>query len=342
MELDLGTEEREILKVVRATADRVGWSAPPAECWDALDDLGFLDVMVTDGASGLHAACIAEALGEALAPVSFGALMTCKAVLGAPGEGSENVIALDNAAVKAWRRGEIASFGVGHELAPGEGIAEMLGAELHFVLINRSKNWLLLDATQFQCLGPDPWAGSPGLVKVRWNEAEVDGSTIPIGDRDWNQLNVLLHTAELVGVMRETLRRTIDYLRQREQFGRPIGSFQALQHRTVDIVVDLRACEAMAEYAMWTWVDADAGSPEADAWVQASAGLVAEASVKLMRECFQFHGGIAMTAELWLHHWLRRATRLAGYQGGPSTHFVTLGAALKRGVRLEVPLTESL
>src|SRR5665213_3814790 len=240
MELDLGTEEREILKVVRATADRVGWSAPPAVCWAALDELGFLDVAVTDGSSGLHAACVAEALGEALAPVSFGALVTCKAVLGEASPSSDLALPLDNAAVQAWRRGEIHTFGVGHELAPGEAIAEMLGEELRFVLIHRSKNWLLLEGAQFKVLGPDPWAGSPGLVKVQWNEAEVGSSTIPIGDRDWNQLNVLLHTAELVGVMRETLRRTIDYLRQREQFGRPIGSFQALQHRTVDIVGDLR------------------------------------------------------------------------------------------------------
>jgi hypothetical protein len=341
MELDLGTEEREILNVVRRTAERIGMSAPPAKCWEALDELGFLDVAVTNGAAGLHAACIAEALGEALAPISFAAYMTCQSVLGTSDNESSAAVSA-SAADQAWRAREIGAFGVGHQLTPGVAVVELLGEELQFALIHRPEGWLILEASQCDVQGPDPWAGAPGLAQVSWDVVKVVGVTVPLGDRDWNQLNVLLHTAELVGVMRESLRRTIEYLHQREQFGHPIGSFQAIQHRTVDIVGDLRACEALEEYAIWTWADSKPGSPEAQAWVHAAAGLVAEASVKLLRECFQFHGGIAMTAELWVHHWLRRASRLAIYQGGPSMHFAALGESLKRGVPLEVPLARTL
>lgn len=337
MELDLGEEEREIQSVVRGAMERLGPAASPTACWEALDALGFLDVVVTDGAAGLHVACIAEALGEVLAPINFAAYMTSRAVLDAWSEQGDDE-AFAKAARDLWRSGEFGAFGVGHELQPDVSSVELLGDQLQFALIRRGEGWFLLDASQCDVQGPDPWAELPGLVRLSWNDSKSQGIEIPGGERDWNRLNVLLHTAELVGVMRESINRTTEYLHSREQFGHPIGSFQALQHRTVDIVTDLRACEAMAEYAIWAWAGSDPGSVEAQAWVQAAAGLVSEASAKAMRECFQFHGGIAMTEELWLHHWLRRATRLSLFQGGPGARFASLGEYLRGGVRLEVPL----
>ncbi|HET6187967.1 MAG TPA: acyl-CoA dehydrogenase [Trebonia sp.] len=338
MDLDLGTEERELLQVIRQIADRMGAGQltreSTAQWWQVLGDGGFLDLDVDDGDTALQAVCIAEALGESVAPVGFGSYLTCRMLMrdiAAAGDASQ----LAAAAVTAWQQGDPGSFAVGYATGPGQGLAESLGPAPRFAAVHTGAGWLLLDAAGFRLGPPSSWEEAPALSAVSWDETAA--YLAEPGKRDWNQLNLVLHAAELVGVVRESVRRTIEYLRAREQFGRPIGSFQALQHRTADMVADLRACEATIEYVGWYW----GGAPDASttaAWVAAAAALVDEASIAAMRECFQFHGGIAMTAELWFHHWFRRASRLAAYQGGPNAQLAVVGAAVKAGVTLEVPL----
>lgn len=333
MDLDLGPEERELLQVIRQVSARLGSGRAPAEWWQSLGHGGFLDLDADSGDAALQAACIAEALGEGIAPVSFASYLACRMLLrdvAAAGDGDP----LATGAVAAWQDGP-GAFAVGYQTGPGQGIAECLGPAPRFAAVHGDAGWVLLDDTQFQLGEPSSWEREPALAQLGFPAGA--GYHAAPGKRDWNQLNVVLHAAELVGVMRESIRRTIEYLRAREQFGRPIGSFQALQHRTADMMADLRACEAMVEYAAWSWGDAPDGQTAA-AWVRAAAALVDEASVAALRECFQFHGGIAMTAELWLHHWFRRATRLAAYQGGAAAHLPAVGAAVKAGVTLEVPL----
>jgi hypothetical protein len=331
MDLDLGPDERELLRVVRQMSDRLGTESPAAKWWQVLSDGGFTDLDVDDGDTALQAVCIAEALGEGIAPISFPSHLACRMLMRDLAAATEVQPAVD-----VWRAGDHGAFAFGHQTASGQGLVEVLGARPRFAILRAGDGWLVLDSDQFRENEASAWEAAPLLLSIGWDPRA--GYRTEAGDRDWNQLSSLLHTAELVGVMRETIRRTIDYLRTREQFGRPIGSFQALQHRTADMVADLRACEAMIEYAAWYWGQGP-GDATSAAWVSAAAALVGEASVTAMRECFQFHGGIAMTAELWFHRWFRRATRLAAHQGGPAAHLAAVGAAVKAGVTLEVPLT---
>jgi len=335
MDLDLGLEERELLHVIRQVSGRMGTGRTPAEWWQVLGTGGFLDLDVDDGDTALQAVCIAEALGEGIAPISFASYLACRMLLrdvAAAGDGDP----LAAAAVTAWQDGGPGGFAVGYATGQAQGLAESLGPAPRFAAVHTADGWLLLDAGSFRLGDPSAWDAEPALAAIDWDEGA--GYQAGHGKRDWNQLSVVLHAAELVGVVRESVRRTIEYLRTREQFGRPIGSFQALQHRTADMVADLRACEATVEYVGWFWGNAPDGQAAA-AWVSAAAALVDEASVTAMRECFQFHGGIAMTAELWFQHWFRRATRLAAYQGGAPAHLAAVGSAVKAGVTLEVPLT---
>lgn len=336
------------MQVVRSMAARLGPHAVPGDWWRVLADNGFLEVEVTDGQSALQAACIAEALGEANAPIDFPAYLTAKALLRradrrAPGS--------YRAAIEAWHGELPPPFAVGLELAPGRALLDTIGAPARFVFVRTGAGWLLRGTDEFDIGPEDTWAGGGVRLRCAWDPARWSTAepVAPAGAE--SGLALLLHAAQLVGVMRASVRRTLPYLHQRHQFGRPIGSFQALQHRAVDVVTELRACEALTEFAAWRWGESLATAPDGSAhdtdvsdvdagdgapWLQAAAGLVGEASLTVLRECVQFHGGIAMTAEFWLHHWLRSAARLAAYDGGTGARFAALGAAVRQGQRLVV------
>lgn len=332
MDLQLSAEDRALQDTIRRMAADLGPDAGGDAWWHRLRENGFLDIEVTDADGVLHAVAVAEALGEVVAPVNFAAYLTCGAVL-ADAKG-------DGAAAARWAEGRTGGFAVGYVTDPGHGLAESLGDDPEFLIMRSGDCWLILTAAQLATCQEGAWEQEPRLFEVTWDPGA--GQAIPAGApaqaRDWNDLGLVLHTAELVGVMRESFDRTLAYLRQREQFGRPIGSFQALQHRAVDMLADIRACEGMAEYSAWYWAGEEADAGTRHAWIRAAVGLVAEASAAVMRECLQFHGGIAMTDEFWLHHWLRRGTRLATYQCSARWHFASVGAALKAGLTLDVPL----
>lgn len=321
MNLDLGPEENSLLELVRRMASRLGDAADSQQWWRALTESGVLDVDVTMPDGLLQAAVITEGLGEAVAPVAFPAFLTARAII-ETGAGPDRLR-------KIWEAEGPFGVSVGYELREGQAFTESLGRDSQLALVHSPRGWMLVSDAERS--SSPMWEAAPVTTLLSYAPDAGEAIEVPAGA--WNEVNLALHAAELVGVMREAISRTIRYLEQREQFGRPIGSFQALQHRTVDMVADLRACEGMVEYALWQW---SGQSP--DPWIRAAVGLTAESGVKALRECFQFHGGIAMTAEFWLHHWLRRATRLATFQGGPAAHFRQTGAQVIAGAMLEVPL----
>jgi len=120
-------------------------------------------------------------------------------------------------------------------------------------------------------------------------------------------------SVEAVGAARHCLDTTVAYLKTREQFGRPIGSFQALQHRAADLVVELEAATSTAYYAAWA---AD-GSPDELAVVAPLAlALCAEAAWHVAAETIQMHGGIGFTWEHEAHRYFKRLTTTRAMLGG--------------------------
>ncbi|MEO0499615.1 MAG: acyl-CoA dehydrogenase, partial [Pseudomonadota bacterium] len=109
-------------------------------------------------------------------------------------------------------------------------------------------------------------------------------------------------TAEMVGLAALLHRTTVDYAKQREQFGRPIGSFQALQHRMVDGYRDLEQARSQLYRASLTGT--------ADAAIGAKA-FVSEAATRIGHSAVQIHGGMGMTDELAVGHALKRIMVLA-------------------------------
>ena len=124
--------------------------------------------------------------------------------------------------------------------------------------------------------------------------------------------------AEAVGVMERAHELTVDYLKMRKQFGVPIGSFQALQHRAVDMLVAVEQARSMALYAAMMCEMPDAaerGRAIAAAKVQngRSARFVGQ-------EAIQLHGGIGMTEECQVGHYFRRLTVIETLFGDTPHH----------------------
>jgi len=128
--------------------------------------------------------------------------------------------------------------------------------------------------------------------------------------------------SEQLGLAQRCLEMTIDYLKTRHQFGRQIGSFQALKHRCADLWGGITQARAVARYAVDCLAE---GSPDlavAASLAQAHCGPVA---VKAAEECVQMHGGIGFTWEHPAHLYLKRAKADSLAFGTASKHRARLG-----------------
>jgi alkylation response protein AidB-like acyl-CoA dehydrogenase len=110
--------------------------------------------------------------------------------------------------------------------------------------------------------------------------------------------------SEQLGLAEWCLSTTVAYLKERHQFARPVGSFQALKHRLADLWVDLTQVRAVARYAAACAADGDPDLPVAASMAQAFCG---PAAVRAAEECVQLHGGIGFTWEHPAHMFLKRA-----------------------------------
>jgi alkylation response protein AidB-like acyl-CoA dehydrogenase len=128
--------------------------------------------------------------------------------------------------------------------------------------------------------------------------------------------------AEQVGLAQRCLELTLEHLRTRYQFGRPIGSFQALKHRMADLWAGVAQGRAVARYAIACVADGDADAAVAASLAQAYCSPLA---VKAAEECVQLHGGIGFTWEHPAHLYLKRAKADAIALGTAAQHRARLG-----------------
>lgn len=132
--------------------------------------------------------------------------------------------------------------------------------------------------------------------------------------------------AEAVGCMRKVLADTVDYAKQRQQFGQPIGSFQALQHRMVDMHMEVEQSVAAAYLAI---LNLDAEPAVRARAVSAAKATIGRAARFVGQQAVQLHGGMGMTEELAIGHYFKRLTALQ-YEFGSTDHHVTRYAKLTR------------
>lgn len=121
--------------------------------------------------------------------------------------------------------------------------------------------------------------------------------------------------AELLGLMRGVFEQALDYLRTRRQFGVAIGSFQALQHRAVDLHIQHELTSALVERASRLY---DEASPEIPMVAAHAKARAADAAQQTVREAMQFHGAMGYTDECDIGLFLKRSLSLTAWLGNPS------------------------
>lgn len=148
----------------------------------------------------------------------------------------------------------------------------------------------------------------------------------------WRRLEAVRDVAvgaEHAGIVARLLDLTVEHVTTREQFGRPIGSFQAIKHRLADVLVARERCYSAVRYAAALYDTDPDGAATAAA---VAAAVTADAVVATAHEAVQLHGGIGFTWEHVAHRYLRRALGDEGLFGSARDHrarvagFVGLGA----------------
>ncbi|MGW3443692.1 acyl-CoA dehydrogenase family protein [Streptomyces sp. NPDC001076] len=164
----------------------------------------------------------------------------------------------------------------------------------------RSQGRVQLRNVQAELLGPD-------------EDTDVRAALAALGD-----FVAAVLAAEAVGAADRALERTVEYVKQREQFGRPIGSFQAVKHRLADVYVAVRAARSAAYYAAWATAHETGGAARSASlegrWRATggqAGGLALAQGLEALRtaagEGIQLHGGIGFTWEHEAHLYFKRA-----------------------------------
>ncbi|HZU48927.1 MAG TPA: acyl-CoA dehydrogenase family protein [Mycobacterium sp.] len=289
-------------------------------------DLGVAGLLVPDelggaGASAREAAVVMEEIGRAVAPVPYlsSAVLATVALLRAgdtqnlPGLAAGEVTAalavrLSNAPGDPVTGVSAGADGLTGEIANVAGAAEAdvlvvpaagpNGLELHTV----SRTAAGVEVTPILALDM-----TRPLANVRFSG--TSSSRVGTGSADAAlaaalQTGAALLASEQLGVAQWCFDTALDYVKQRKQFGRAIGSYQAIKHRMADLWLEVSSAAAGARYAADTCARSDPDAAVAAAMAQAYCSDVA---VHAAEECIQLHGGIGMTWEYPAHLYLKRA-----------------------------------
>ena len=283
--------------------------------WRRFADGGWLGVAVAEEHGGLGMGAVGLALlleeaGRALAPVP---LLETAAVAASLTTDPELLASIAAGGVRATGALEPAA-GDTAQLVPEAHVADVVLVPADGKLLAlRSADVRVhesLDRTRILCdvplVGAEVVAGAP----------DVGAALLPA---------TVGLAAELVGVARWLLETTVAYVGVREQFGVPVGTFQAVQHACADVLVDVERASA-AVY--WAAMCLDAGAPDgprATAIAKASAG---DAARHAARTAVQLHGGIGYTWEHDLHLYVRRVYGSEPLLGGSEDHRRTLADLL--------------
>ncbi len=131
--------------------------------------------------------------------------------------------------------------------------------------------------------------------------------------------------AEAVGAMEKALELTVDYLKVRKQFGRPIGDFQVLQHRAAEMLIELEQARSMAIYA--TMMTREPDSVARSRAISAAKVQIGKAARFVGQQAVQLHGGIGVTMEAAVGHYFKRLTMIEKAFGDTDHHMTRLAEA---------------
>ena len=165
--------------------------------------------------------------------------------------------------------------------------------------------------------------GTRRLGWVDWDTAQAIGGADELAaafDR-----GVLGTSAQLVGLTRRMLEMTVDYVKDREQFGVPIGSFQAVKHHLADARIALEFARPLVYRAAWSMTE---GDPDAAVHASMAKALASDAATLTAGRALQCHGAMGYSFEYDLHLFMKRAWALAASWGDAAWHRARVGRAI--------------
>ena len=303
---------------VRAHMD--GGATHDVRLWTAMVEQGWLGI---DTPGFVTAAVLMEEVGRHVAPAPFHQTLLALTAVPPDSPWAERLLAGGIGSV-GWDRGD------GRLLvpyAPAADVAVIASDDrvvAHDLRSDRPEREPAMDVTR--CVG---WLATDRLA----------GTGVQVGDRsDATALvdrMVVAGAAELLGACDRVLDMAVEHAKTRVQFGRPIGSFQAVKHRCADMLVDLEGMRSTVYHAAWSIA---AGDP--DTAIAASTAKVwcADASRRIMASGLQVHGGIGFTWEHDLHLYLKRAQLDRVTSGDAPAHRERLAELLRPRIAAGDPI----
>ncbi|MBD3733126.1 MAG: acyl-CoA/acyl-ACP dehydrogenase [Sphingopyxis sp.] len=275
--------------------------------WDALMALGLGGILLPDSGMGLLDAALAcEVAGEAAAAGPLIGQLLAVAAAAASGKANHDA------------------------LASGEAVATLVHGGSAFVPCARAADiFLVVDRATGVRLVP---AGDGVTIeavrasdrtrpvsKVAFAEGAGEmlfAATDPITARLADAALVLC-AADALGGAQKVTDMSVAYVKEREQFGQPVGRFQALKHQLAHMALDVEPARALVWYAAYAW---DAELPDATRAAAMAKAHLCDVYVRATRAAVAAHGGIGYTWEYGLNYWFRRALFDRAWLGSPSEH----------------------
>lgn len=305
-----------------------------ADAWADVVGQGIASIAVPaelggGGGSILDVAVAAEACAYGMVPGPVLGTVLAATVLGSAGDspalkavvdGARAGVALEPVAVSGGRL-------VGTVVVPG--------AELDWIIVAADGDWFVVSVDQVTLESVDGFDLSRGAAKVSVDLAVQDAVSLPgVTTAAVRRLAVALAAAEASGVAGWCLATAVDYAKVREQFGQPIGRFQAIKHLCASMLEDVEAISAAA----WDAASVAAQDGQGDYAADVAAAVALDAAVRVAQNCIQVLGGIGFTFEHSAHLYLRRAVALRSWLGGSDRPALRLAQRAVAGERRELAI----
>ena len=308
-QLELAEATRSVLADLCTPAVvRQAWDGPVPELEEALAELGLVALGVPEelgglGMGALDMVLVYEALGQYCVPGAVAEAMILAPVLAAAGEEEFVEELLDAGAT-------VALFRAGEPCAHGEEATRVYSVSADTISCHEDAEHTSLQSVD----------ESRKLVRVEGEGEALPGDAAAVHDH-----MVLATAAQLLGLSRKMLDLAVDYAKVREQFGKPIGAQQAIQHHLANALLAIRFTAPLVYQAAWS-VHHDA------TWrrlhVAMAKAKASETAELVGRIALQVHGAIGYTTEYDLHLWLKRAWALSRAWGSTREHLDTIAASL--------------
>jgi alkylation response protein AidB-like acyl-CoA dehydrogenase len=331
MDFGLTDDQRDIQRTARdllaerAKPERVREHAEAASTdtvlWQELCELGWPGIAIAEenGGQGLgtiELSILCEELGRTLAPVPFLPSAMAACVIEQAGSPEQR---------ERWLPGLASGETIGALAGAVDGTAELVigGAEAGvIVLIEDDGSGQLLTPADAEV---SPVAAiDPTRSAARVSAANDAGEALEDGCPGLGRALVAV-SSELVGVCDRALEMTVAYVKERKQFGVPVGAYQAVSHRCAQMLLETEKARSTAAFAAWSADANPEGLAEAAAMAKAAAS---DAGREVTASAIQAHGGIGFTWEADVHWLFKRAQIDAALLGGAGRHRARLAAIL--------------